>query len=130
MLLLNLCLSKVVAIYAEPCPGGWTHHGTSCYSFVTSAKEHWVSASVRRFFMHWLIDWFDSVFTQYWQYFSHITAAKDDQFLNFEVSLGVLISQLFFEIQRNGLLRAKGVVFHYIGHHLTPHPKDIIQCVK
>ncbi|XP_022295073.2 perlucin-like [Crassostrea virginica] len=40
-----LLLFEVVAIYAEPCPGGWTHHGTSCYSFVTSAKEHWVSAS-------------------------------------------------------------------------------------
>ena len=40
-----------------------------------------------------------------------------DQFGNFEVSLAVLTSLLFFEIQWKGLLRAKGVVILNTGHN-------------
>ena len=41
---------------------------------------------------------------------------------NFEVSLAVLTSLLFFEPQKNGFLRAKDT-----GHRLTSHPTDIKQ---
>ena len=42
----------------------------------------------------------------------------------FKVSLAVLLSLLFFKIQRNGLLRAKGAVFLINGHNLTSNPTD------
>ena len=49
---------------------------------------------------------------------------KCDQFLYFKVSLAALKSLLSIEIQRNGLLRAKGVVILDTGRHLTSHPTD------
>ena len=36
------------------------------------------------------------------------------------------MNRLFFEIQRNGLSRAKGVVIFDTGHHLTSHPTDAV----
>ena len=44
---------------------------------------------------------------------------------NVEVSLVALTSLLFYEIQRNGLLRAKGVVVLDTGHYWKFHPTDI-----
>ena len=57
-------------------------------------------------FDNWLIGY---RFTPYRQSFSHVTAV---QFWNFEVSLAVLTSLLFIEIQWYGLLRAKGAPFN------------------
>ena len=37
------------------------------------------------------------------------------------------MSLLFYEIQWNGLLRAKGVVIFDTGHHLTSHPTDMLR---
>mgnify|MGYP003691638023 CR=1 FL=1 len=40
----------------------------------------------------------------------------------FEVSLAALTILFLDEIQKNGLLRVKGVVILDTGHHLTSHP--------
>ena len=40
------------------------------------------------------------------------------------------MSLLVNEIQRNGLLRAKGVVILDTGHHLTSHPMDIFSAMN
>ena len=37
------------------------------------------------------------------------------------------MSLLFYEIQWNGLLRAKGVVIFDTGHHLTSHPTGMFR---
>ena len=42
-------------------------------------------------------------------------------------SLAALTSLLFFEIQRNGLLRTKGIVNLDTGHHFTFHLTDTSQ---
>ena len=42
-----------------------------------------------------------------------------------KISLVALTSLLFFEIHRNGLLRAKGIVILYTGHHIMSHPTNI-----
>ena len=41
-----------------------------------------------------------------------------------------LTSLLFFEIQRNGLLRVMVVLILDSGHHLTSHPTDINMDIK
>ena len=61
-------------------------------------------------------------FLSYRQYFSQLTEdtiIKHGQFWNYEASLAALTSLLFFEIQRNGLLRTRGLLS-------LSHPTDII----
>ncbi|XP_062568465.1 perlucin-like protein [Saccostrea cucullata] len=38
-------MCEVAAVSAAPCPPGWIQNDSTCYSFVTSSKEHWTSAS-------------------------------------------------------------------------------------
>ena len=76
----------------------------------------------------WLINWLDSVLRRIGNILPMLRwrlLVKCDQFWHFEVSLTALTSLLFIEIQRNGLLRAKGVIILDTGHHLTSHPTDI-----
>ena len=75
-----------------------------------------------------MIDWLDSVLRR----IGNISAiqrrrqlVKSDQFWNFKVSLEALMNLLFYEIQWNGLLRAKGVVILDMGPHLTSYPTDL-----
>ena len=49
----------------------------------------------------------------------------NDKLCHFEVFLEALTRLLFYEIQRNGLFRAKGVVMIDTGNHLTSHPTEI-----
>ena len=61
-------------------------------------------------FKDWLIF---TCFTPYRQYSSHDNGDDyqvNDRLWYLEVSLAALTSLLFFEIQRNDLLRAKGVI--------------------
>ena len=55
-------------------------------------------------------------FTPYRQYFSHVTAVTIREMIGYEIlkcSLAALRSLLFYEIQRNGLLRAKGLLWAF-----------------
>ena len=64
-------------------------------------------------------------FTPYRQYSSHVTAEVNDRLWNFDVTLAALSSLVFYETQRNGLLRAKGLLSLTRGTILTSHPTDI-----
>lgn len=36
----------VISVNAQGCPGGWLHHGSSCYAFIDSEPDGWLEAMV------------------------------------------------------------------------------------
>lgn len=36
----------VISVNAQGCPGGWLHHGSSCYAFIDSEPDGWIEAMV------------------------------------------------------------------------------------